>query len=143
MTLLTKKQRSILDILRNDEEPFEFVDSVIEEIDPESTPLDTLNELLDLYKMGFVIIKQQPITALNQDFSAKEIHPESARDILGDLFEYFEHYCRERKYIWELDIGDGSAGVPFGIWVELTPSGREEADKREYEEYLKDIDEGE
>jgi len=139
MTLLTKKQWSILDILQNDEEPFEVVDGVIGEIDPDSTPLDTLNELLNLYKMGLVTIKQQPITALNQDFLVKEIHPESAKDIIGDLPEYFEHYCRDRKYIWKLDIGSGPAGVPFGIWIQLTPSGREEADKREYEIYLKNI----
>ena len=143
MTLLTKKQWSILDILQSDREPFEVVDGVIEEIDPDSTPLDTLNELLNLYKMGLVTIKQQPITALNQDFPAKEIHPESARDILGDLSEFFEHYCRDRKYIWKLDIGGGSSGVPFGIWVQLTPSGREEAGRWEYEVYWKDINEEE
>ncbi len=141
MTLLTKKQWSILDILQYDEEPFEVADGVVLEIDSDSTPFDTLNELLTLYKVGLVTIRQQPITALKQDFLAKKICPELARDILGDLSEYFEHYCRDRKYIWELDLGSGPAGVPFGIWVELTSSGREEVERREYEIYLKDIDE--
>jgi hypothetical protein len=135
MLRLNKNQWSILDILLCDEEPLETADEIVKEVCPESTPCDTLNELYALYQMGFVVIKQQPITALGQDFARRTIEPSSPQDILGDLQEYFEDYCKTRKWLWELTLGDSPGGVPFGIWIEITPSGREEAEKPDYKDF--------
>jgi hypothetical protein len=116
---------------------------LVEETNPKNTPYDTINELYALYKMGFVIIRQQPITALRQDFREKIISPASPMDILGDLKEYFNEYCKTRKYLWELTLGGSPGGVPFGIWVEITAWGEEEAKKPEYMEYSSPDETGE
>ncbi len=144
MTLiLNKSERNILNALQYGEEPFEVIDAAVEKTNPKSTPYDTINELFALYKMGFVIIKQQPITALRQDFTKKTMSPKSPMDILGDLREYFNEYCKTRKYLWELTLGGGPSGLPFGIWVEITASGEEEAKKPEYMEYSSTDEAGE
>ena len=113
MFVLNKSQWNILRALQYDEEPFEVVDAAVEEINPESTPHDTINELYTLYKMGFVTIRQNPIMALKQNFKKKTISPSSPMDILGDLTEYFNEYSKTRKYLWEHNLNESLVGVPF------------------------------
>ena len=124
----------ILDSVVDCDMPFEFVDSTVKDIDQNLTPQDTVNTLYKLYKLGFIKISQIPIRALKQGFIEKIIHPNEPSDLMGDLSEFFNEYCKIRTYLWYLEIGS-KGGVPFGVWIDLTDLGRQEWNKDIYKKY--------
>ena len=139
---LDRIQWEILSSLTDGDEPFEVVDGCVEDYDPSVTPDQVLLVLLDLYKQGFLTIKQVPMTAFKQEFSKKNIRPRShPREILGDVYSDYEEYCKKRDYLWKVRLGSNDeepAGVPFGIWFDMTDKGRNECDKPVYRDYYED-----
>ena len=137
--MLTRPQWLILNCLADEDEPLESVYAAFSEGDQSHDPARLLSVLFALYEMGFVIFRQEPIQALGQKLASRPINPASPAEIVGDCGEAFEEFRAKRDYLAHLTLGDGPyaspAGVPFGIWVEMTPAGRAEWNRPEYAVY--------
>lgn len=135
----------ILAGLADGDEPFEAVDgnlkAIGKAIGKEFDPEDILIALFELYKLGFITIKQMPISPLGQNFEEKDINPDNPHEMLGDLEQFYDLYCQKREYLWKFDAGNRGepAGIPFGIWFDMTERGRSELNKPDYEEYIVSI----
>jgi hypothetical protein len=129
----------ILNCLADQDEPLESVYAAFSEGDHSQDPAQLLPILFTLSEMGFVVFRQEPIRALGQELASQPINPARPADIVGDYAETFEEFRTKRDYLTHLTLGGGPyaspAGVPFGIWVEMTPGGRAEWDRPEYAVY--------
>jgi hypothetical protein len=136
--VLSRPQWLILNCLADQDEPLESVYSAFSE-DRSQDPAQLLAILFALSEMGFVVFRQEPIRALGQELASRAINPATPADIVGDCAEAFEEFRMKRDYLARLKLGGGPyaspAGVPFGIWVEMTPVGRAEWDRPEYAVY--------
>ena len=137
MNKLSKLQWGILDSLVDQDEPFEAIYNSLKDININIEPNEMLEELFNLYKSHYITIKQIPITPLGQNFKKKNIEPFSPTEILGDLEQYYHLYCEKKDYLWKFDAGNtgSSAGIPFGIWIDITEKGRTEWENPSYKEY--------
>lgn len=137
--MLTKPQWLILNCLADQDEPLESVYAAFSEGDRSQDPAQLLPALFALSEMGFVVFRQEPIRPLGQELVSRSISPTKPTDILGDCAEAFEEFRVKRDYLAHLTLGSGPyaspAGVPFGIWVDMTPAGRAEWDRSEYAGY--------
>ena len=123
----------------DDSEPLEVCDGILSDLNPKHNPNETLIILFDLYKHRFLQFRQTPLKPLGQDFSMKDIQPNSPEEIIGDLEPKFKEYCEKRAYLSTFGTNkkDQPIGIPFGIYVSLTQAGREEVDKPGYKIYRK------
>jgi hypothetical protein len=139
VSVLTRPQWLILDCLADRDEPLESVYAAFSEEDRSHDPAQLLSVLFGLYEMGYVIFRQEPIRALGQELASRVISPTCPAEIVGDCAEAFEEFRSKRDYLVSLTLGTGeyaaTAGVPFGIWVEMTRAGRAEWDRPEYAAY--------
>jgi hypothetical protein len=126
----------ILNCLADQDEPLESVYATFSEGGRSQDPAQLLPVLFALSEMGLVIFRQEPIRALGQELASKAINPTKPADIVGDCTEAFEEFRAKRDYLAHLTLGGGpyatSAGVPLGIWVEMTPAGRAEWKRPKY-----------
>lgn len=124
---LTRQRWLVLNSLADGSEPFEEV--YAEWADgADADPLHLLDDVFSLYVRGYVVIEQVPLTSAGQSFSARRLTPSRPLDVVGDLREQFEAFSETRKYLKSYDGG----GIPFGVYVEMTPIGREEWGPEEY-----------
>jgi len=137
--MLTRPQWLILNSLADQDEPLESVYAAFSEGDRSQDPAQLLPVLFALSEMGFIVFRQEPIRALGQELASRDINPAKPADIVGDCAGAFEEFRAKRDYLAHLTLGGGPyaspAGVPFGIWVEMTPAGRAEWDRPEYAVY--------
>jgi hypothetical protein len=128
-----------LNSLADQDEPLEAVYAACSEGNRSQDPAELLPPLFALSQMGFVVFRQEPIRALGLELASRAINPAKPSDIVGDCMEAFEEFRVKRDYLAHLTLGGGpdtsAAGVPFGIWVEMTPAGRAEWDRPQYAVY--------
>ena len=139
--LLTKRQWLLLDRLADQDEPLECAYNAYADGDRSIDPRRMLDDILLLVQRGLITIRQEPISALQQTFKTKTITPKSASEIVGDLTDDFENFCVKRDYLHYATLGEGpnaTAGVPFGIWIDMTTAGRREWNDAKYEPYYPD-----
>jgi hypothetical protein len=138
-SVLTRPQWLILNCLADQDEPLESVYAAFSEDDRSQDPAQLLPVLFGLSEMGFIVFRQEPIQALGQEMASRAINLARPADIVGDCAEAFEEFRAKRDYLAHLTMGSGSyassAGVPFGLWVEMTPAGRAEWDRPKYAVY--------
>ena len=134
---LTRTEWCALDALADDIEP---VESVMQRLREEGFTLsgdEFLQVMFGLAQRGFVTVSQAPIRGFGQQFAERAISPTSPADIVGDLQHEFCETHQRVDYLQRIAITADSdpAGVPFGIYFDLTASGRAEWDKPEYNAY--------
>ncbi len=124
-----------LDSMADDMEPVEEVARAIREAGILCTPDEFLETIASLFRRGFVTIRQAPMPAFGQEFPEREITPSKPGEIVGDLDAEFRATYAHGDYLRHVSIPADSApaGVPFGIYFDLTPSGRAEWEKPIYE----------
>ena len=117
-----------LDSMLDDIEPVEEVARAIREAGIVFSADEFLATMLSLFRRGFITIRQAPIPAFDQEFSDREITPLQSSEIVGDLDAEFRATYAHGDYLRRVSIPADSepAGVPFGIYFNLTSSGRAE-----------------
>ncbi|MFC1895126.1 hypothetical protein ACFL0Q_00470 [Thermodesulfobacteriota bacterium] len=128
---LDKLQWNILKSLSERSEPIEQVYLDIQEELMISDPITLLPQVLELYNMGHLTIHQAPLGGLGQSLQERDIFPTDENDVLGDLSDQYEKFREKRDYLY----GFCGGGIPMGIYLEMTSSGRVEYNKEEYQEY--------
>ena len=91
-----------------------------------------------LFSRGFVTIRQASISGFGQQFAERTITPSQPHEIVGDLDSAFREAYSLGDYLHHVAIPADStpAGVPFGIYFDLTPAGRTEWNKPIYESFF-------
>jgi len=128
---LTRQQWLALNSLADGIEPFEIVYQDYSDTDASVDPLALLEDLFGLYRAGLVAFRQEPVKGSGQEFRDRPLQPACAADIAGDLAGSFEQFRKRRTWLQS----PGDVGLPFGIYVEMTPSGRKEWDREEYQSF--------
>lgn len=138
--MLTRGQWNILNCCADADEPIEQVYANYSEHDQTVDPALLLSDLLRLYQSGLITIRQIPMDWCGQEFAERNINPESPDDIVGDLRDSFDEFRRKREWLCYEQGGQytGPSGIPFGIWIDMTPAGRAEWERREYQVYWPD-----
>jgi len=141
--MLSKVQWAILDALADDTEP---VEEIVKDLNIRGYALSAgefLQQILLLFQTSFVSIKQEPIPAFGQDFPTTPVLPESPKQVVGDLWQEFEHSYSLGDYLQKESVPAGTApgGVPFGIYLTMTEAGRREWDSAQYRCYYDDVSE--
>jgi hypothetical protein len=135
---LTKAEWVALDSLADDVmEPMEEVSRALRDYGLDLTSADFLVLLFSLFQRGFVTVRQAPIPAFGQAFEERVLSPTQPRDMLGELGHSFEESYAQGDYLRRVAIPADSppTGVPFGIYIELTPTGRAEWDSPLYKAF--------
>ncbi len=132
---LSQVEWSILDMLSLDAEPLEIIDGLVKQFAPQSAADDTLQIIFNLHGMGYVKIRQIPVQAFGQSFPKREIHPGHPLDVVGDLRSSYRKYRQTRHYLSSYQANSVVTGIPFGVWLVLTPDGQQEADRELYRKY--------
>jgi hypothetical protein len=134
MKMLSKHQWQVLNSLADGSEPFEQITIDALALDPTITPGGVLSDVYALYGMGYVSIDQVPLCAADQTFNARAINPTCEEEVVGDLREQYLQFEATGDYLVQVD----HAGVPFGVYLDVTDAGRVEWDRNEYNEYIED-----
>ncbi len=132
---LSQLEWSILDMLSLDAEPLEIVDGLVKQFAPQSNAADTLQIIFNLYRMGFLAIRQIPVQAFGQSFPKRELNPCQPLDVVGDLRSSYRKFRKTRHYLSSYQANGVVTGIPFGIWLVLAPDGHHEADRDLYRKY--------
>ncbi len=132
---LSQVEWSILDMLSVDSEPLEIIDGLVAQLLPKSGADDTLLLIYNLFRMGFLTIRQIPIQALGQSFPKREVLAYQPLDVVGDLRATYQKYRQTRRYLSTYLSNGVINGIPFGIWLILTRDGQQEADRQLYQQY--------
>ena len=132
---LSQVEWSILDMLSLDAEPLEVIDGLVKQFAPQSTADDSLQITYNLYRMGFLKIRQIPVQALGQWFPKREVCPCQPLDVVGDLRSSYRKFRQTRHYLGNYQANGVVTGIPFGIWLVLTADGKQEADRDLYRKY--------
>ena len=118
---------AILDLLSiGKTEPIETIDEEALKVEPHASLDKVLSELLDLYKKGLISIYQIPIVQLGQEFTERELSPETGDEIFGDLFEYAKKCGQERGFLDKIKRSNSSkieTHTPLGIYFKITERG--------------------
>ena len=121
--MLTEIELKILKEMNSDlAEPFEYIDNLVEEFLTQPAPQVTLELIFKLYKEGYLTICQIPLKVLGQGkrFAENDIVPKIPEDVVGDLKEAFQEYCKRRKK-WNQSQ---ASGLPFGIYISMTAKAK-------------------
>ena len=121
-------------------EPLEFVLGSLEGEGIKLSRDEFLTLMFGLFRRGYITISQAPIPAFGQEFSERAITPACPEDIAGDLEVAFRDTYVHGGYLRSAAIPAGTppAGVPFGMYFDLTPAGRTEWDLPEYESFVEE-----
>ena len=135
---LSRVEFHALNALADGIEPVEFVLGSFEEEGITLSRDEFLAVMFGLFRRGYITISQAPIPAFGQQFSERTITPASPEDIVGDLEIAFRDTHAHGGYLRSVAIPADitPAGVPFGIYFDLTPEGRAEWDLPEYESFV-------
>lgn len=139
--MLTRRQWFLLDALSDQDEPLESLYNAYTDGDRTIDPHRMMDDIFQLFQQGLITIRQEPVSVFQNDFERKAIIPNSASDIIGDLKNEFISFCSKRDYLWHITLGEGSnatAGVPFGIWIDMTEAGRREWRNSKYKSFYPD-----
>ena len=132
---LNKLQWFILDTLVNGSEPLEQVYLDLQYDSLVSSPDVLLPEILQLSKMDFVTLRQESLgESAGQSFENRDIQPNAVEQVLGDLQEQYHRFKAKGDYVKCFC----DSGIPFGVYLKMSDSGRAERDRPEYESYLND-----
>ena len=136
--LLSPVEWNALNALADDMEPVESVFRCLREDGVTLSADEFLATMFGLYRRGFITITQAPIPAFGQQFSERAITPSSPEEIVGDLDAAFREAYRHGDYLRRVSIPADSApaGIPFGIYFDLTAEGRAEWSKPVYEPFV-------
>jgi len=131
---LTRVEFHALNALADGIEPLEFVLGSLSGEGIKLSRDEFLVLMFGLCRRGYITISQAPIPAFGQEFSERAITPVCPEDIAGDLEVAFQETYAHGGYLRSAAIPADTplAGVPFGIYFDLTPAGRVE-----WEESLK------
>jgi hypothetical protein len=134
---LTRAEWCALNALADDIEPVEEVVRSLREDGFALSVDEFLHTMFALVQRGFVMVSQAPIPAFGQHFAERAITPTCPEDIIGDLGAEFHKTYRYGDYLRRASIPAGSepAGIPFGIYFDLTAAGRAEWDQPVYRAY--------
>ena len=125
--MLSRIQIAVLDLLSIGEtEPIEVIDGEALKVAPQAALDEVLSDLLDLHKKGLISIYQIPLPPLGQQFAQKELNPETADEIFGDLIDDSHEYRQKRDYLKKIKISENSkteSGIPLGIYFAITERG--------------------
>ena len=134
---LTRAEWCALNALADDIEPVEEVSRSLRQDSFTLSADEFLQTMFGLIQRGFVIVSQAPIPAFGQQFSERTITPSRPEDIVCDLDAEFRETYARGDYLRRVSIPADSepAGVPFGIYFDLTYLGRAEWGKPIYKVY--------
>jgi hypothetical protein len=135
---LTKAEWAALDSLVDDVmEPIEEVSRALRDYGLDLTSGDFLALLFGLFRRGFVTVRQAPIPAFGQAFEERVLSPTEPGKMMGELEHCFQESYAAGDYLRRVAIPADSppTGVPFGIYIELTPAGRAEWDNPLYKPF--------
>ena len=137
---LSRVEFHALNALADGIEPLEFVLGSLEEQGIRLSRDEFLVLMFGLFRRGYITISQAPIPAFGQEFSERPIAPACPEDIAGDLEVAFQETYAHGGYLRSAAIPADTppAGIPFGIYFDLTPTGRAEWDLPEYESFVED-----
>ena len=136
--MLTRRRWNILNCCADQDEPIEQVYAAYSEHDQTVDPAELLSDLLQLFQAGLITIRQVPILSCGQQFAERDIVPAVPADIVGDLADRFAEFQSKRDYLWRepgRSYDPTPVAVPLGIWIDMTPAGRQQWDRPEYSGY--------
>ena len=135
---LSRIEFHALNALADGTEPLEFVLGSLEQEGIKPSRDEFLALMFGLFRRGYITISQAPIPAFGQQFSERAITPASPEDIVGDLEVAFRDTHAHGGYLRSVAVPADTtpAGVPFGIYFDLTAEGRAEWDLPEYESFV-------
>ena len=129
---LSQLEWLVLNALADDMEPVEAISHDLCHNSGLTLSADQfLTVIFNLYCRGYLTVKQAPIPAFGQQFAERILDPSQPHEVVGDLDAPFRQAYATGDYLRHVM----SAGVPFGIYCELTASGRGEWDNPRYESY--------
>ena len=137
---LSKIEFHALNALADGIEPVEFVLGSLQGEGITLSGNEFLAVMFGLFRRGYITVSQAPIPAFGQEFSERTITPDRPEDIVGDLEVAFRETYARGGYLRNAAIPAETppAGVPFGIYFDLTPEGRTEWDLPQYESFVEE-----
>ena len=135
---LTRVEFHALNALADGIEPLEFVLGSLSGEGIKPSREEFLVLMFGLFRRGYITITQAPIPAFGQEFSERAINPVCPEDVAGDLEVEFQKTYAHGGYLRSAAIPADAlpAGVPFGIYFDLTPAGRAEWGQPQYESFV-------
>lgn len=120
-----------LNALADDIEPVEEVFRSLRESSFEVSANEFLVIIFTLFNRGFITIQQAPMEAFEQNFVERNVIPSRPAYVVGDLGNSFREFFANGDYLRRYD----GAGIPFGIYFDLTIKGREEWNHPVYQSF--------
>jgi hypothetical protein len=137
---LSRVEFHALNALADGIEPLEFVLGSLEGEGIKLSRDEFLALMFGLFRRGYITISQAPIPSFGQEFSERAITPASPEDLAGDLKVPFQETYAHGGYLRSAATPANTppAGIPFGIYFDLTPAGRAEWDLPQYEVFVEE-----